>query len=394
MASRQAAPTVRPFPWASLDSVKPSDLAAFRALRLRCSSFIRWDDAEQALGSLVDARVHVRLRRALRGARLRTLEDGVAVVLARADDGNPSRTLLLETESALATTLVARALKRPPPKLSSLAPPPSANIAGALGAIVVAAARSVHQGAPLRVLMAGPSSEVGREYAQHVQVNGVEDATFTVLLDHEAFLAKLAVPSRGFDTAPETWGRAELEALGDVELAMPIIAAVSKAPAAEVASLGVGDAWIPGAWPLAKGPTGAWFGEVWLGAAEAETALRATLGEDGRIVLRGDTIELAWSDDSSSEVTAMGDGDKRGHVTEAVGDLPVVVRVEIGAARMRAREWAALGAGDVVALGRRVAEPVVLRVAGVEVARGELVDIDGEVGVRILARVAAESSDR
>ena len=73
-------------------------------------------------------------------------------------------------------------------------------------------------------------------------------------------------------------------------------------------------------------------------------------------------------------------------LVDAVGEVPVVVRVEIGVAEMRAREWAALGPGDVVALGRKIGEGVTLRVAGVTVARGELVDLDGEVGVRILGR--------
>jgi flagellar motor switch/type III secretory pathway protein FliN len=48
-----------------------------------------------------------------------------------------------------------------------------------------------------------------------------------------------------------------------------------------------------------------------------------------------------------------------------------------------------LARGDVLALGRRIGEPVILRVGGVAVARGDLVDIDGEVGVRITERVAA-----
>jgi flagellar motor switch/type III secretory pathway protein FliN len=67
-------------------------------------------------------------------------------------------------------------------------------------------------------------------------------------------------------------------------------------------------------------------------------------------------------------------------------DAPLVVRVEVGAVTLTASEWAALGPGDVVALGRRVHEPIVLRVAGAEVARGELVDIEGELGVRIRER--------
>jgi flagellar motor switch/type III secretory pathway protein FliN len=55
----------------------------------------------------------------------------------------------------------------------------------------------------------------------------------------------------------------------------------------------------------------------------------------------------------------------------------------MGAVSLTAREWAELGAGDVIETGRRIAEPVILRVAGREVARGELVNLEGELGVRI-----------
>ena len=73
-------------------------------------------------------------------------------------------------------------------------------------------------------------------------------------------------------------------------------------------------------------------------------------------------------------------------MTDALLDAPVVVRVEIGVCEMPAREWAALGRGDVVTLGRRLGEPVVLRIGGVEAAIGELVQVEGEVAVRILQR--------
>jgi len=82
----------------------------------------------------------------------------------------------------------------------------------------------------------------------------------------------------------------------------------------------------------------------------------------------------------------MNDSNDTNALIEAVGEVPVVVRVEIGTAQMRAREWAALSKGDVVALGRRIADPVILRVGGVEVARGELVELEGEVAVRIVDR--------
>lgn len=71
-------------------------------------------------------------------------------------------------------------------------------------------------------------------------------------------------------------------------------------------------------------------------------------------------------------------------LAQAVLDVPVVVRVELGSVSMSAREWAALRPGDVVQTGRRLGEPVLLRSGGHVVARGELVNIEGEVGVRVL----------
>jgi flagellar motor switch/type III secretory pathway protein FliN len=105
------------------------------------------------------------------------------------------------------------------------------------------------------------------------------------------------------------------------------------------------------------------------------------LGEDGRLVLREGREPVAWAEEESDVGEV-----KKDALLEAVGEAPVVVRVEIGVAEMRAREWASLAPGDVVALGRRVGEAVTLRVSGVSVARGELVDLDGEVAVRILGR--------
>ena len=70
---------------------------------------------------------------------------------------------------------------------------------------------------------------------------------------------------------------------------------------------------------------------------------------------------------------------------ESALDAPVIVRVELGAVEMSAREWASLRAGDVVTVGARVGAPVLLRAGSRELGTGELVDIDGEVGVRVLS---------
>ena len=78
--------------------------------------------------------------------------------------------------------------------------------------------------------------------------------------------------------------------------------------------------------------------------------------------------------------------DGKDALSESMGDVPVVVRVEIGMVQLPAREWAKLSTGDVLTLGKRIGEHVVLRVAGEEVARGELVEVEGEIGVRIVSR--------
>jgi len=123
-----------------------------------------------------------------------------------------------------------------------------------------------------------------------------------------------------------------------------------------------------------------------LAAPAGWTGVTAELHEDGRVVLRGDVVPLCAAE------AEMGEGADRGGLIEAIGEVPVVVTVEIGEARMAAREWAALGRGDVVALGRRVGEAVVLRVGGIPIARGDLVEIDGEVGVRIVERLAGDTA--
>jgi flagellar motor switch/type III secretory pathway protein FliN len=203
-------------------------------------------------------------------------------------------------------------------------------------------------------------------------------ASLTILVDDEAFLAHVVVPrSASFVPHPPAWDGGCLEALGDMPLAIPLVAAATLCTAADVASLSPGDAWMPGAWTLAT-PSGARFaGDVVLAPPGATLGVRATLGEDGQLVLGGDQVELAMEPGNVNEA-----------MNQAIGDVPVVVRVELGTAEMRAREWASLTKGDVISLGTKVADPVILRVGGVEVARGELVDVDGEVGVRILSRRA------
>ena len=64
-------------------------------------------------------------------------------------------------------------------------------------------------------------------------------------------------------------------------------------------------------------------------------------------------------------------------------DVPVELTVEIGRTRMTIGETLALGPGAIVSLNRLAGEPVDLLVNGTPIARGEVVVIDEEFGLRI-----------
>lgn len=70
--------------------------------------------------------------------------------------------------------------------------------------------------------------------------------------------------------------------------------------------------------------------------------------------------------------------------------VPVTVQAVLGGARMRVDELLATAAGSVIELDRRVGEPVDLLVNDRLIARGELVLIEGTLGVTLTEIVRSE----
>jgi flagellar motor switch protein FliN len=68
---------------------------------------------------------------------------------------------------------------------------------------------------------------------------------------------------------------------------------------------------------------------------------------------------------------------------ERLYEVPVELAVEIGRTHMTIRETLALGPGSIVTLNRLAGEPVDLLVNGKPIARGEVVVIDEEFGLRV-----------
>jgi flagellar motor switch protein FliN/FliY len=90
-----------------------------------------------------------------------------------------------------------------------------------------------------------------------------------------------------------------------------------------------------------------------------------------------DQVEFAPLEDSANgEVAGSGD-------LERLHDVTVELTVEVGRTRMTLGQALALGPGSVVTLDRLADKPVDLLVNGRPIARGEVVVIDEEFGLRI-----------
>jgi flagellar motor switch/type III secretory pathway protein FliN len=89
------------------------------------------------------------------------------------------------------------------------------------------------------------------------------------------------------------------------------------------------------------------------------------------------TLEERTIMEENSQADGSGEG------AALLDGLLLTVRVELAGRRMRMDELAQLRAGQILELGCRATDPVDLVVDGRSIARGELVDIEGRLGVRI-----------
>ncbi len=389
MAPPRALERVRPFPWRSLQATTRGEVNALRDVRHWAAAHLRLGALVLAVEELVGAKVEVLVGRALaldRALAKRAFSNGVGVLIAPSGAPDAGRGALIEAETALAATLVARALGRPSPRLIKAAAAAPEGIAGAFAAVVLTAVRRAHAGVALQVLEAGHTGVL--EAALAASDCDLLALSLTVLVADDAFAARVILSrNSGLSGAPPAWDARALRALGSAPLAIPVVACATFITPQEVASLRPGDAIVPRHWPIARGHGNGnvTVGPVLLAPAFSELGLVARLCEDGRLVLGAGLEPVAARE-------AQMDLDEKDAVVATIGEVPIVMRVEIGEALMTAREWSSLGRGDVVSLGRRVGETVLLRVGGIPMARGELVELDGEVAVRIVERLDGDGS--
>jgi flagellar motor switch/type III secretory pathway protein FliN len=343
-----------PYPWNALESVSRATARSAARARRQVLAALDVQRLGAALAELTESEATIIVRRVTSAAPKRRPASSLGFEL-----GSGGVMCALSLEPDLGAAALTRMLRRPIGISSGVL---DDSLLGALNAFVLELARRSAPSAALHVH--DPGDALLRANQLYVEA--------TVLLDGTAYqaLAALHLPELS-EEAPVT-----LSSLGALPISVPVVAGWSLAERALLADFVPGNAWFPGAgwWLNAE-----LVGSVALAAPGQESGCLGTLSRDGKIVLRGESVPLLpdagelMSDPAKPEAS----------LTDAVLESPVVVRVEVGAVTLSAREWAELGPGDVIETGRRIAEPVVLRVAGREVARGELVNLEGELGVRI-----------
>jgi len=382
------APQLRPgpFPYASLPALSREEVRLTARAREAAEALLRPDVVASVLTELVGEPVSITLRGSRLQASAPAPTNGVGVVIAPAGEAGLGRAALVDVEPALASSLVARALRQRAPRVTDGSRAAAPEIAGALAAVVHAALRRAHVGIPLQVVAAGPAGALARDLAA---AHGKIAATsLSITLGADVFETRVSFPLADLPQRGERrpLSQDDLAAMGDARLALPLVATTCLSGRLTLESLRPGDAFVLPAFPLREAG-GHLVGPVAIVAAGAERGLAADLGEGGRLMLRSGPLEThSWDHPLASAPVGDAMSGDPNPTLEVLEDAPVVVRVELGVVEMKAREWAGIAPGDVITLGRKLGDPVVLRAGGVELAHGELVQVDGEYGVRILGR--------
>lgn len=185
--------------------------------------------------------------------------------------------------------------------------------------------------------------------------------------------------------------------LPNIPITVVVDVARDLAPWDQCQDLMPGDVWVPAQVPL--DPKEPHVRRAWLLALGSHTPFGMAVIQGGRIEL--EHRSASWDHGSGagrthrSEEASMADDHFSEERTKSMAgttqgglqDATVHVHVEVARFRMPLVELTRLAAGEVVSTGIEPNQRVSLRVGDTTFAKGELVDVDGEMGVRILELV-------
>ncbi len=347
---------VRAYDWLALPTLSRSELREQRRLR-------------QGLAAVDRGRLAASLREL--GA-YDAVEFGLALgprlgPTARVDLAFRGGLVRLALEPAGAVALVSRVLGHVVNVDSGKSLEPG--LEAAFGAVVVEALRRATIGEPPQIAAVG-------EHEPRLRFD------YWVSLDRRAFngyVEVLKAPASGTFRRP----------LAQVPVCLPLVVGLSSLTVAELESLRVGDVWMVGA--------GLWIDDKGWGR-RLGVAQNGTLGLSFHCAQQ--TICKKWmrlpganAEHEEEEWPMTDDGVDAKEREQQILDAPLTVRLEMGSATLSAADWLSLREGDVLETGLASGGPITLRVAGRVVASGDLVVVDGELGVRITRLSPPEKQD-
>jgi type III secretion system YscQ/HrcQ family protein len=148
----------------------------------------------------------------------------------------------------------------------------------------------------------------------------------------------------------------------------------------ELLALRAGDVVIPQRCRLVREPDG-WRGALRLHVVGSlRTGFRCSTRHDELIVEALDTPEDPCMTETKS-ITTKAPLDT---TATLAGDAPISLCLELARFTLSLEELSQLTAGEVLSTGRPIGETATLCAAGKPIARGELVDIEGAIGLRVL----------
>lgn len=334
-----AAP-VKPYPFELLPKVSRASVAAARRLlaHLPLEPGPDWDDACRALGGPVE--IVLDAATALPGRALADEPRGATVRLA----GGPGRQAAVVIDPALAPRLARRALGLDDDELAAPRPLTAAE-EGALEFLVGALCQrgTVRTDGVTRDERALPVAAESQVWMLSARLRTPVGDGWARLYAPESL--RLAIPARG---APSI----RLPRLERARVTARIEAGHTRLAREDLVGLGAGDVVL------------------------LRSQVRLCVGRGAfRAHLDGEALVV---DEVFRWETSMAD-----ETNELLGELPIELSCELGRVTMTGRELSDLRPGAVVPVGRPLAGPVDLTVGGRVVARGELVDVEGELGVRV-----------
>lgn len=371
--------TAQPYPYAQWPRASRAEVALLR--RAARALPVRSDErALAALEELLGARALGEsgpLELCPAGEVSLCVADPLVALVVAPPGGRPRRAIAIELEPRLAVHAIDRALGGEGG--SEITPPVTPLRDGERGVLAYVAARVLAAAAPGWQLLAIVTTSASLDAALGGGACVVWPATMR--LGDELFAVRAWLPTRWLEDAADATTRAASAALSRIPIALVADAGSAELREAEIASLRAGDVVVLDRATVAIGASGC-TGEARMRVERASRttwwcrieggALRVREAERSREPARTEGRRMVDSDTKTNEGI------------DHAGDAPIEVVVELARFTLPLEELASLRAGEILTTGRPIGERVTLRAAGRAIATGELVDVDGEMGVRIL----------